>query len=235
MDIKEQLPKLLDLQKVDFEVYDLRAEKETFAEKINELDSLLEDKKTALGSAEEKLKALQVLKNEKENELRSGEERIKKHESELLQIKTNKEYTAMLEQIESAKADTSLLEEKIIGLLDDIEAAQAVLDKEKKLFEEERKRTEKEKVAVESRKKEINARLDELRGERDKLAGGLEERLLKRYEKILKNRGRCALSKIEGEFCEICNMRLRPQVINEVRLQKELITCENCSRILYTE
>ena len=235
MDIKGQLPSLLDLQKVDFEIYDLRVEKETFSEKINELDRLLEEKKTARASAEERLKALQVLKDEKENDLLSGEERVKKHESELLQIKTNKEYAAMLEQMDSVKADISLLEEKIIGLLDEIEAARAVLDEENKLFEEEREKTEKEKEAVRSREKKINARLDELNGEREKLTGSLDKRLLKRYEMILENRGRHALSKIEGEFCEICNMRLRPQVINEVRLQKELVTCENCSRILYTE
>ncbi|MBU1127913.1 MAG: hypothetical protein KKE01_02400, partial [Candidatus Omnitrophica bacterium] len=184
---------------------------------------------------ESALKQLQVEKGEKENELASGEERIKKHEGELALIKTNKEYSVMLEQIESVKADVSLIEEKIIEALDKIELVQSKRAEEKKAFEEEVKKSDAERSLIRSEEKEISDRLGELSRKRGALIGAIEGKLLSMYERVLENRGKHALSKINGEMCEECNMRLRPQVINEVRSHKKLVICENCSRILYAE
>jgi predicted nucleic acid-binding Zn-ribbon protein len=52
---------------------------------------------------------------------------------------------------------------------------------------------------------------------------------------VRKNRGKTAIAKIDGEFCGECNMKLRPQVINEARLKENVVICESCQRILYTE
>lgn len=235
IDLKGQLKSLISLQEIDSEIYDLQIEKETFPGKVREMDSVLEQKMAGMKSAEDELKKLQVAKNEKENDLASNEEKIKKHDTELTQIKTNKEYKAMLDQIGSLKADVSLLEEKIIGLLDEIAAAQSKWEEEKKLFEEEEKKDKKEKEEIKSREREIDAHLDKLKGKKKELTKAVDGELLATYEKILENRGRHALAKVNGEFCDECNMRLRPQIINDAKLQKGLVICENCSRILYTE
>lgn len=234
-DIKEQFSKLIDLQSVDSEIFDLKSRKEDFPRKLEEIDQVLAGKKTGMDAAESALKQLQVEKGEKENELASGEERIKKHEGELALIKTNKEYSVMLEQIESVKADVSLIEEKIIEALDKIELVQSKRAEEKKAFEEEVKKSDAERSLIRSEEKEISDRLGELSRKRGALIGAIEGKLLSMYERVLENRGKHALSKINGEMCEECNMRLRPQVINEVRSHKKLVICENCSRILYTE
>jgi len=233
LDLKAEIKKLIKLQEVDSEIFDLQIEKETFPGKRQQLDDSLEEKNAGIKSADEKLKELQVVKNEKENDLQAAEERIKKHEAELAQIKTNKEYKAMLDQIDSLQADVSLVEEKIIGLFDEIESAQTDLDEEKRLFEEEKKKAEKEKGEIDSKEKKVDARLGELKGKREELVKDAHQGTLGRYERILENRGRRALSKVKGEFCEECNMRLRPQIINEAKLMKDLVVCENCSRILY--
>ncbi|MBU1851596.1 MAG: hypothetical protein KJ995_04250 [Candidatus Omnitrophica bacterium] len=234
-DIKEQFSKLIDLQSVDSEIFDLKFQKEDFPRKLEEIDQVLAGKKTGMDAAESALKQLQVEKGEKENELASGEERIKKHEGELALIKTNKEYSVMLEQIESVKADVSLIEEKIIEALDKIELVQSKCAEEKKAFEEEVKKSDAERSLIRSEEKEISDRLGELSRKRGALIGAIEGKLLSMYERVLENRGKHALSKINGEMCEECNMRLRPQVINEVRSHKKLVICENCSRILYAE
>ncbi len=235
LDLKVEIKKLIKIQEVDSEIFDLQIEKETFPGKRQQLDNSLEEKNSGMKNAEEKLKGLQVLKNEKENDLQAAEEKIEKHEAELAQIKTNKEYKAMLEQIDGLKADVSLIMEKVIGLFDEIESAQSDLSEEKRLFDEERKKAEKEKGEIDSEEKKVDARLDELKGKRVDLVRDTHQKTLERYERILKNRGRCALSMVNGGFCEKCHMRLRPQVINEAKLMKALVICENCSRILYTE
>jgi len=235
LNFNEQLKKLINLQQIDSEIFDLKIELEAFPAKIEEMDRILETKKTGMENADAKLKAIQVQKSERETDMQAAEEKIQKYDSELAQIKTNKEYKAMLEQIDGVKADVSLLEEKILELFDQIEEAQAELKKEKDIFEEESKKNEGEKQKINEERKKVESRLAELNGNRAGITKDIDESILKRYDKILENRGRSALSKVNGEFCEECNMRLRPQVINEAHLKNDIVVCENCSRILYVQ
>ncbi|MEA3488977.1 MAG: C4-type zinc ribbon domain-containing protein [Candidatus Omnitrophota bacterium] len=235
VNIKEEIKKLIQVQELDAEIYDLSAEKGSFPGRLNEMDSSLEEKKGGMQDAEEELKKLQVSKSEKETDMQAKEEQINKHESELYQIKNNKEYKALQQEIDSIKADVSLLEEDIINLFDAIEAAQAKCEQEKKIFEDEKQKVEKEKETIKSEEKRLSERLNELTAKRKEFSGAVAPKVLQEYERILKSRGRIAIVKVNGEFCGECNIHLRPQVINEAKMKKNLVFCENCVRILYDE
>ena len=235
IDLKTEIGKLVQIQKIDSQIYDLESRKRSFPARLDEMDRSLEEKTEGCELAEEKLKKLRVLKNEKETDLQASEEKIKKHESELYQIKNNKEYKALQQEIENIKADVSLLEEEIIGLFDEIETAAAKLQEEKELFENEKASVEKEKDIIRSEEKELDKELTSLKQQREDMSGEVDTSLLDLYSRILVHRGRTAMSRLSGEFCSECNMHLRPQVINEIRLRKKIVQCENCARILYVE
>ena len=55
------------------------------------------------------------------------------------------------------------------------------------------------------------------------------------YERIVEKKHGLALVKVEGEVCPACQMQLRPQVVNEIKMKEAIIVCDNCSRILYSE
>lgn len=235
VDIKEEIEKLVRLQELDTEAFDLQARKEEIPVKLKQMDDSLKTKMGGMKSAEDTLKALQVLKNEKETEMQAMEEKISKYEGDLYQIKNNKEYQALQQEIDSVKADVSLAEETIINLLDEIEAAQAAFEDEKKIFETETQNAEKEKGSMKEEEKKLGEQLGELTAKRTEIAGTISPDILNEYERILENRGRVALVEINGEFCGACNLQMRPQVINEARLKKRIILCENCTRILYAK
>ncbi|MDD5634648.1 MAG: C4-type zinc ribbon domain-containing protein [Candidatus Omnitrophica bacterium] len=232
---KEQIGKLIGLQQVDSKIYDLASEKESFPERLSVFDQTLDQKKAGVKNSEEALKQLQVKKNEKDVDMQAKEEKIKKLQSNLYQIKNNKEYQAIQQEIDSIKADVSLIEEDIIALFDKIEQAQEAMAHEKHIFDEEKKKVETEKEKIKSEEKKIDSELAELKAERDKALEGVSDEILKRYDAILKNKGRTALAKLTGGICGECHMSLRSQVINDVKLRKNLIFCENCARILYDE
>jgi len=142
-DIKEEIQKLVKVQEIDAEKFDVQVQLESFPEKIKDMDDLLNAKKSEAENTGEELKRVQVLKNEKETEMQAKEEKISKHRTDLYQIKNNKEYTALQQEIKSIEADVSLLEEEIIGYLDKIEEARTQRDKEKKVVEEESQKLEK--------------------------------------------------------------------------------------------
>lgn len=232
-DFKENILGLIDLQNLDTRIYDLTSRKEEFPVRIEQMDSDLEAKKDGYNNAEARLKELQVKKNEKETDIKALEEKAAKHEAELYQIKNNKEYKALQDEIASIKADISVLEEDVIMYYDEIEAAQARLEEEKKAFEGEKKASDREKEAIRKEEKELEGLLAELSDKRKKVRERVDPELLDRYERILKNRGRTALASISAGSCAACNMQLRPQLINEIKMCKGAVVCENCGRLLY--
>lgn len=235
INMKEEIKKLVEVQKLDEEKYDLQSLLETFPEKIKEMDELLEAKKDSAQNTGEELKTLQVLKNEKETDLQIKEEKINKHNMDLNQIKNNKEYTALEQEIKSIRADVSILEEEIIGYLDKIEEARILSEKQKVAFETEGKKIEQEKVEIFAEEKKLIESVAKIDGTRDDLAKNIAPQVLEVYERIIKNKGRIALAKVNGDFCGGCNMQLRPQIVNDAKLQKNIVSCENCGRMIYAE
>ena len=235
VDFKEQVKKLVQLQAIDSEIFDHTSQLDSFPIRLKEMDDSLEAKKGGMEAADAALKQIQVLKNEKEMEMQVKEEKIAKHESDLYQIKNNKEYQALQHEIDSIKADVSMVEEEIINLFDEIEKAKLKCEEEKKIFEQETQSVDKEKQVIKGEEAELAARISELTSKRDECASGIGSDVLSKYQRILEKRGRIALAMVKDQFCGACNMQLRPQVTNDAKLQKNLVFCENCGRMLYAE
>lgn len=235
MDYKQEIKKLVQLQLMDAGLYDVRARCEVFPLRLAEMDRVLESKKGALSKAEDDQKKLLVAKNQKEVEMQSKEELIKKHQGQLFQIKNNKEYTALQQEIQNIKADVSKIEEEILNFFDKIDSGKALCEREKKAFEEEKKLVEAEKLSIKAEEKVAADELQAALARRETCIAGIDATILSLYQRILKSRGRVALAKLNGEFCGECGMMLRAQIINETKLKREPVICENCSRMLYSE
>lgn len=230
--LKTQIASLSKLQTVDSEIYTLRREKESHPQAIKALETLFEEKKMSLANAEKVLLDLQKQRKEKELDLSSKEEAAKKLQTQLYQLKTNKEYQAMLQQIEDSKADASLTEDGILVLLDKIDKARADIEQEKKRLQDEEKVFNQEKAKIEARGKEIDDRLSQLEGQRKQVIPGIDPKILSQYERILLNRDGLAIVTVNNNSCQGCNMYVPPQVINLIKMYENLITCEVCNRIL---
>ncbi len=232
-DIEKQIDLFFNLQGIDAQIYCLKSEAEEKPKDIAQLKALIENKKAGIKEAEEKLKSFQLKHKDKDVALGSKEGEIKKLESQLYQIKTNKEYTAMINEIESRKADNSLLEEDIINLMDNIDQAKAGLEDEKRKFSHESEKIDSEIKAVEKQVSNINAKISELNKARQELLPAIDPKLLQEYERVLIARNGQALADVVNGACGGCFMQLPPQIINEIKMRQHIIRCENCQRMLY--
>lgn len=235
INIMEQLNKLTELQALDSEIYRLKKELKLLPLQISTLQDEFKSKQKTLNDYEDKLKVLQVKRKEKEVELESKEGGVKKYQVQLYQVKTNKEYTALLQEIENLKADNSVLEEEILKILDQIDAVRIEVAQKKESLAQEEKRVNEEKQKMEKEIEDIKEKLETLSRQRLKVAPNLEVKILSHYERILKNKDGLALVNIEGDACGGCHMNLPPQVINEIKMREKIITCESCARILYSK
>jgi len=232
---KDQIGLLINLQEIDAEIYTLSKEKDGVPARLKSIDDNLESKKAGIKQVEESMKAVQLKLKEKEVSLQQKEDQIKKLQTQLYTLKTNKEYSAMLGEIEGVKADNSLIEEDIIRFMDDIDAAKKQIAQEKDIFKSEEALAQKEKEDIGARLRDIEGKLAELNQKRGLITPGVDKHLLSRYEKILKNKEGLAMVHIEGGSCGGCHMNLPPQVISDVKLREDVVICGSCLRMLYIE
>ena len=220
--INEQIKKLIALQEIDREIYEIRQQLKENPIYLNEMKQNFEDKKADLNELEEKLKKMQVARKTLEGDLQAQEELIAKANAQLSQIKTNKEYTAKLTEIESIKADKSRSEEKILESYDDADIVKESMSKEKEVLTEEEKKYNEQKKKVDASITTLENRIKELEGQRVSIAPEVEKEILGRYEKILVNKEGLALVPVKGSACGGCYMNVPAQILNEIKMSNKL-------------
>ena len=227
-----QLGTLLQLQAVDSQIYSLNEEKKLKPQEIEALKSAFEAKKEHLANLEKTCLDLQKEKKDRELELGSREDTTKKLQTQLYQLKTNKEYNTMMQEIQGSKADASTIEDKILEYMEKIDKAKNDIEAEKKNLEREEQTFGTEKKKIEDRISEMDERLAELESERKQVTPGLDKKILSQYERILHNRDGLAIVGVKKNTCMGCNMFVPAQVINLIQMYERIITCEVCNRIL---
>ena len=231
--VQGQIDVLIKLQQLDGEIYKLKEEGNAKPAETQGLKEAFAQQKQALKLQEDEVKSLQLRRKEHEIELATKEKEIKKYQTQLLQIKTNKEYMSLQNQIGGLKADNAVLEDDILELMEKIDAVKAEIagERERLIAEEKSLNQEIERIAREV--KEIDGKINSLEKERNQVCVNIDKGLLSRYERILKAKAGLALVPIVGESCGGCHQILPPQVVNEARMKDRLITCDFCARLLY--
>ena len=233
--IRTQIKKLVELQKIDFEIYSFKRELKEKPDFIAQLKEKFESNKEGLKKLEEKLKALLLDRKAKELELQGREGDIAKANIQLSSLKTNKEYQAKMLEIEHIKADKSVIEEKILILFDEGDQVNALIAQEKNKVAEEEKKFLAQKAEVDGLIKELQEKLKGMETKRNQITPEINPAQLSRYERILENKDGLALVPIKKHCCGGCFMNIPEQVINEMKMYDRFISCEMCARLLYLE
>lgn len=230
----KQLEILIDLQEIDKEVQKFNQLKEKIPAEIEKERQIFEKINSEINELKEKNDQSKKNRRSKEMETQSAKDLLVGSKEKLPHVKTNKEYTAILQEIENTNNKINLLEEEEINLMESIEEGQK--DYELKLKEKE---AEDQKFLTIKKKTEeelenLNQRLDEELKQRNELTGGLEKKWAEHYKKAIAMRNGLAVVPIENDMCCGCYHSLRPQLSLEVRLNNSIIICPHCSRFLFS-
>lgn len=235
INVEEQIGHLKKLQAVDGDIFRLRRERASKPKLIEDLEARRNDEQAAVRGIEEKIKANQVKRKQRELDLQAKEDGVKKLQAQLYQLKTNKEYQAMQQEIEGQKADKSRVEDDILVLMEEADTLNQGLAKEKALFADAEKHLNEDKKVIEGEIAALDKRMAELEAERAAAAVQVDKKVLAHYEKVLSGRDGVAIVAVKDNACQGCFMNLPPQMINEIKMNDKVITCESCARILYIE
>ncbi len=231
--MKVEITNLVKLQKIDDVIRALESRLAEIPKEVETLEKEIATEKENLKAAEDGLAEAQKEQRAAEGELSSAEEKLGKYQVQLMSVKSNDEYKAMQRQIEVTKGAISDVETKILEGLDAIEELEGKrATREQELEEGQKKVTGMEKE-LDAEKAKLEAELATESNGRKVVLGIIPESLFGEYQTIAKTRGGIAMAAALEERCQVCMVRVRPQVFHELRLFEKLHRCGSCGRILY--
>ena len=233
--MREKMERLVALQTVDLKIQEMERAKEEIPKRLASLEEEFQKEEEKLKAERTGLEKLQKDRRQKEKDLEEEIDRVKKAEARVFEIKTNKEYQAVLKEIETAKKLNRQREEEILGILERFEEMQTQLGKHEKILEARRKEYQREAAELKQKAASFEAEMaDEVR-QRQAQEKEIPQELLIKYRMLSEKRQGVAVARVINGVCQACNMNLRPQLYIELQKQDTLIVCPNCNRILFWE
>ena len=153
----------------------------------------------------------------------------------MFEVKTNKEYQALLKEIEMIKESNSREEEEILRLMDEIEEVKKDLSRREKEMTATLSRIDAEKSVIQGGIKESEVVWNRELARRDSLSKQLDATLFRLYTTLKEKRQGIGVVAVKRETCQGCFVNVPPQMYIEVQKNNALVRCPNCNRILYWE
>jgi len=224
---------LIRLQTVDLEIQQLGARIEKFPGISKALDDKLRDSQAHLVAVQEKAKNSLATRKKLEGEVSTLEAKISKYREQMLNVKTNEEYKAFQKEIEHTQAAIGKVEDSILSLMLEAESNQQDIRNAEARLKEDQQRVNQERKELEGEHQRDVSAMESCVKERNELGTQISGDLLPRYERVRKFRGGIGISAARDYVCEVCQVRIRPQVFQEIRKNDKIIACDACQRILY--
>ena len=227
------LKQLIRLQTVDLAIQELRTRIDKFPGISKALTEKVRSATVGLETAREKLKNNQTIRKKLESEIGVTEAKISKYREQMLAVKTNDEYRALQHEIEHAQNAIRKVEDEILNLMMEGETQQIEIKSAEVRLKEDQLLVDQERKQLEEENRRDLSGLESYLKERKEIQTSISSDLVPRYERIRKARGGIAVAAARDSVCEICQVRIRPQVFHEIRKNSQIIDCEACQRILY--
>ena len=232
--MNEQLRLLRELQDVDLELKAIEADKERYPREIQNLDEKLAFETDTFTKRGERIELLERERRQKEGELELEQERMRKAQSKLYEVKTNKEYQALLMEIETLKEINSQREIEILEIMDEIDQLKGEHRTMERELRELGERIGQEKKRLEESLGKVDGALATKKRKRTMVTKKISPELISLYQTLTQRR-RTAVVPARFGTCQGCNMKIPPQMFNEVQRSEAIIVCPSCNRILYWE
>lgn len=231
--MQSELEQLLILQDRDQKIKQIRAEVKSVPLQRAQLDSQL--LASAAGLEALKLKARHVEVDRKKLELDAGTrtESINRLKTQQYETRKNEEFRAMGNEIERYEKEIRLIEDQELELMEQVDKLKADVAAEEKKTAAGRESIARQMTDLDGKAQTLEVRLQELVKDRAEIASRVDEDVLSRFERLFASKGDAAVVALEHEVCTGCHMKITAQTAHRVKGGREIVSCEQCGRILY--
>jgi predicted nucleic acid-binding Zn-ribbon protein len=232
--VNADLQQLVALQNLDSSIRKLQTELEAIPQRRAEIEKEFDQRAFEIRSLENQRDEARHTRVRLETEVGEQKQRVERAERNLMSSRRPDEYTAAIREADAARKQISTIETQILEQMEALEKAEGSLNERADEIASLNSDRDARLSAFDEETKQQADKLAHDRSERDQLANSLPKQTAALYARISKRiRDGVAVAEAKNGACTACFMALRPQVMAEVRRGAEVITCDNCNRILY--
>ena len=231
--LKDDLQRLIRLQKIDRDLARTHGRKKDLPGRLSRLDEEWNAAREGVDTEGQRLEELLKSHRTREENLKRGIESLRKTKERLFEVKTNKEYQAMLKEIDVITNRNSEIEDEIILMLEEVDAARNSLKVKEHELGVFREAYEKEKKEIEQELVLIDSELAQQAADAKDLRARINPETLNRYDRIKSRGNGLAVISVWKGVCEGCHMNIPPQMYNELQWSDDIMQCPFCHRIIY--
>ena len=232
--MKAELQQLIALQNLDTTIRKLEKDQEAIPERRAEIEGEFDQRAFEIRALENRRDEAKHSRARLENEVVEQRGRAERAERNLMSSKRQDEYTAAIREADAARKQISALETQILEQMEQLDQAQASLSERADEIASLNSDREARLKAFDDETGTIGERLAIARKEREEVFANLPKQVSNLYSRIkARIRDGVAVAEARNRSCTACFMSLRPQVMAEIRRGDEILTCDNCGRILY--
>lgn len=231
--MNEQLAILIRLQDLDSQIDALAEQRRQAPVLVEAAAKPVQEAEAELTKVKAAFESLTKDRRDKEQELKEREDRIEKLKGRSGDIKSNKEYQAHLFEIELAQQEKGTVEERLLEMMDRIEAIQASVKSQEDVVAVKKREFEKDRARLDGEQRAMQAESERLATEAKALSEQLSATNRQAYERLKTTRKGLAVVAVKNGACQGCRLALPPQLIADLRKNEKLLTCTYCHRMLF--
>ncbi len=228
-----ELEQLLILQDRAQKIRQVDAELKSLPHERKSLDAQVSAASASLEAIKDKARHVEVHKKNLELDIGTRSESIARLKTQQYETRKNDEFAAMGREIERYQKEISDLEDQELELMEEADQLRAQITTEEKQTAGAKASIAQQVADLDGKQATLSRRLEELTKERDELASKVDEDLLERFNRLFASKGDAAVVALEHDVCTGCHMKITTQTAVRVKGGKEIVSCEQCGRILY--
>lgn len=231
----EKMNLLRELQEIDQEVFTIEATRQDYHDELSGFDVAISRIRGMVDELNAELEGLHSEEGQLQQELLKEQDNITKVESRLPEIQTQKEYVAVLKEIDLAKKANKEIEDQVLAKQQEIETLEGDLKEKQDELSAVVDKADARRSELDQLLEESDKGLKEKQTVRESVAGDVPSSLLRKYQTLFKRRAGLAVAMARNGACLGCNMQLPPQQFNSLFRQTDLQSCPHCNRLLYID
>ena len=231
--IEGKLRSLYELQLIDSKIDRIRTIRGELPLEVQDLEDSVAGLETRVNNLSDELKELENQVSEKTQAIKDFKSNIKKYEAQQGKVRNNREYDAITKEIEFQNLEIQLAEKRLKEAKFNIEQKSEIVEKSQIEFNERKKDLKLKKSELEEIISETEKEEKELMIASEKAASAIEDRLVNAYKRVRANtRNGLAVVPVERDACGGCFNKIPPQKQLDIRMNKKILVCEHCGRIM---
>jgi len=231
--LKEGLDILYTLQQKDDQLKEIEIIIKEIPLQIKELEDERDARSEMIEKAKKKLQNNIEDRKKLEREIAALKDKISKYKEQMKKVTTNKEYQGMSNEIKFEEMNITSVEERIIEKMIEADEILGIIRETESEFNKIAAEYNQKIKDLQSYLEYHKNKLTEETKNKKELRTKVAANLLKAYDNLFVKKAGKVVAFVQTDFCGVCNIKIRPQVLSELVISNDVLICESCGRILF--